>query len=195
MIQADYPNYYEALQISPRADHETIERVFRHLAKRLHPDNPETGNTERFTLVLDAYRVLSDPEQRARYDAAFDRVQQEHWRVFDQSAATSDISADRQVRDAILSILYTARRADPHHPGLGMVNLEQILDCPEELMAFHIWYLRENRWIERLDNGLFAITASGVDQVLKGGGPIRQGVHLLKPSSGPEVLEPLPMTA
>jgi curved DNA-binding protein CbpA len=40
------PDHYEALQLSPRADRDTIERVFRHLAKRLHPDNPQTGDAE-----------------------------------------------------------------------------------------------------------------------------------------------------
>jgi len=36
------PDYYEFLQISPNAEGETIQRVYRFLATRLHPDNPET---------------------------------------------------------------------------------------------------------------------------------------------------------
>ena len=32
-------DYYEVLQVSRNADFETIERVFRLLAKRYHPDN------------------------------------------------------------------------------------------------------------------------------------------------------------
>ncbi|MEO7964396.1 MAG: J domain-containing protein, partial [Gemmatimonadaceae bacterium] len=39
MTSAPLPDHYETLQVSPRADQETIERVFRHLAKRYHPDN------------------------------------------------------------------------------------------------------------------------------------------------------------
>ena len=42
------PDHYEALQVSPRADGDTIDRVFRHLAKRLHPDNQESGDAEIF---------------------------------------------------------------------------------------------------------------------------------------------------
>ena len=62
---------YEVLQISPSADLETIQRVYRLLALRYHPDNKETGNPSEFELVLKAYRVLSDPETRASYDSEY----------------------------------------------------------------------------------------------------------------------------
>ena len=42
------PDYYELLQVSPRADQETIERVFRHLARRYHPDTRDSGNAAKF---------------------------------------------------------------------------------------------------------------------------------------------------
>jgi hypothetical protein len=57
-----------------------------------------------------------------------------------------------------------------------MVHLENVLGCPEQHLKFHIWYLRENGWVYRLENGLLAITASGVDRVLDEGGP---GSHRL----------------
>jgi curved DNA-binding protein CbpA len=44
MPDTPLPDYYEILQVSPLADSETIERVFRHLAKRYHPDNQESGD-------------------------------------------------------------------------------------------------------------------------------------------------------
>ena len=44
-------DYYEFLQISPNADAETIHRVYRFLAARLHPDNNETGHEENFRLL------------------------------------------------------------------------------------------------------------------------------------------------
>jgi curved DNA-binding protein CbpA len=37
---AEAVDYYEFLQISPNADADTIHRVYRFLAARLHPDNP-----------------------------------------------------------------------------------------------------------------------------------------------------------
>jgi hypothetical protein len=59
---------YEVLQLSPNADGETISRVYRLLAARYHPDNRETGDSEKFLRLSQAYQILSDPEKRARYD-------------------------------------------------------------------------------------------------------------------------------
>ncbi len=52
---------YEILQLSPNADGETISRVYRLLAARYHPDNRETGNSEKFLRLSEAYQILSDP--------------------------------------------------------------------------------------------------------------------------------------
>ena len=62
-------DYYEFLQISPHADADTIRRVYRFLAARLHPDNHATGHVDNFRLLKAAYDVLSDPRRRAEYDA------------------------------------------------------------------------------------------------------------------------------
>ena len=62
---------YEAMQLSPHADAETISRVYRLLAARYHPDNRETGNSQKFLRLSGAYQILSDPEKRARYDAGY----------------------------------------------------------------------------------------------------------------------------
>jgi DnaJ domain len=59
---------YEVLQLSPNADAETISRVYRMLASRFHPDNTDTGNSEKFIRLCEAHQILSDPEKRARYD-------------------------------------------------------------------------------------------------------------------------------
>src|SRR5258705_11566296 len=53
-------DYYEVLQVSTSAEPETINRVFRLLAQRFHPDNQTTGNEDRFRVILEAYNVLSD---------------------------------------------------------------------------------------------------------------------------------------
>ena len=186
-------DYYETLQVSPHADVDTIQRVFRHLAKRYHPDNAESGHPERFRELAEAFEVLSDPEQRARYDVKHAERTQRAWRVFDQDSALNDVETDRHIRASLLAILYTARRADSERPGLGEVDLERMLGCPETHMRFHIWYLKENGLVKRMDNGMLAITAAGVDVVLNDGGPVRRGVHLL--DSGEEAPKAKPEQA
>lgn len=82
MGQEVFIDYYEILQLSPRADQETIERIYRLLAKRYHPDNRQTGNAERFDELTKAYRVLSNPEKRAGYDAKYEAGNAHQWSVF-----------------------------------------------------------------------------------------------------------------
>jgi curved DNA-binding protein len=62
-------DYYEALGVGREADASEIQRAFRTLARRLHPDvNHDPGAEDRFKEINEAYSVLSDPDQRARYD-------------------------------------------------------------------------------------------------------------------------------
>jgi curved DNA-binding protein len=63
-------DYYEVLGVPPNASQEELQAAFRRLARGLHPDvNKDPSAEERFKEVGEAYRVLSDPEDRARYDA------------------------------------------------------------------------------------------------------------------------------
>lgn len=174
---------YELLQVSPRADTDTIHRVFRHLAKRFHPDNGESGNAQRFATLMEAFEILSDPAQRAKYDARYEQAREARWRIFTQKSAANDVAADRRIRLAVLSALYTARRNDSDRPGIGIIHLERLLDCPEEHLKFHIWYLRENGWVTRLEDGTLAITAAGVDRVIDLGGPASDAMNRL--NAGP----------
>ncbi len=61
--------FYETMMLSPKADRELIGVVYRHLAKRFHPDmDPSPAAAARMAQLNEAYAVLSDPTQRARYD-------------------------------------------------------------------------------------------------------------------------------
>jgi len=184
MSDQDQIDHYEVLQVSPRADGETIERVFRHLAKRLHPDNNHSGDVEHFSQLVASYRVLSDPETRARYDAGYQDLRRRSWQLFDQTAATSRVEADRRIRLGILTLLYQSRRRDVDRPGVGELELERILDCPAEVLRFHLWYMKESGWVKRLDTGLLAITHHGVNRLHEEEIPWEKGTHRLNPAPG-----------
>ena len=87
MPAGPFVDYYETLQISPNADQDTVHRVYRLLAQRFHPDNRDTGNTEIFRQLTEAYQALSDPERRAGYDVHHREARRLTWKIFDQSNA------------------------------------------------------------------------------------------------------------
>jgi Ca-activated chloride channel family protein len=71
------PDFYAILGISPQATAEAAKSAFRQLARQYHPDmRPNDPNAaEHFRLIYQAYKVLTTPEQRVRYDQA--RAQQQ----------------------------------------------------------------------------------------------------------------------
>jgi len=65
-----YVDYYQTLGVARDATQEQINKAFRSLAKKFHPDvNKSPGAEERFKQASEAYEVLKDPEKRKKYDA------------------------------------------------------------------------------------------------------------------------------
>jgi curved DNA-binding protein CbpA len=180
MPNSELKDHYEALQVSPRADRDTIERVFRYLANRYHPDNRETGDVERFTEIVDAYEILSSAVKRAQYDLGYESVREARWKLFNHESAAANVDNDGRLRVALMSILYIVRRNNPTEPGVGTMELERLLECPEAVLKFHTWYLKENNWISRLETGYLAITALGVDKLFELGGPGQSVIPVIR---------------
>ena len=164
---ATFTDYYEILQLNQNADQETIERVYRLLAKKYHPDSVRSGDVEKFRKVTEAFRVLSDPVKRAGYDATYEKERSERLQVFYGQSDLQDSQEDKKIQTGILSLLYSARRRDATNPGVSMYELERLLRTPEKHLEFYLWYLKEKGWIQRTENGQFAITANGVDEAME----------------------------
>ena len=83
---APQPSHYEILQVSPQASLEVIRAAFRTLARSNHPDiNRSPRSSERMRQINVAYRTLSDPTQRAAYDAQQARANRALQRVTPRS--------------------------------------------------------------------------------------------------------------
>jgi DnaJ-class molecular chaperone len=77
------------LQVSRDAEPEVIEKAYKALSLKYHPDVARDGRAEeatrRMQRINEAYRVLSDPAARGRYDltlAAEDRGGGSGWERF-----------------------------------------------------------------------------------------------------------------
>jgi len=176
----EFVDYYEMLQISPNAQLQTIQRVFKMLAMRYHPDNPETGETNRFVRLTRAYETLSDTAQRAEYDAMYVKYQQKPAKIFETKEFELGVDGESNRRMGILCLLYARRRTDPDSPGISMYELEGTMAFAREHLMFALWYLREQELARMDHSGDFAVTGKGVDFVEKNLPENRLMYHLLK---------------
>ncbi len=172
-------DHYEALQISANAEPDTIHRVYRLLAQRLHPDNKESGDDARFRSITEAYQILSDPERRAQYDIEYERRRRQRWQLASQSAhADNDFEAERIARITVLEVLYARRRTEPYDPSVTQFDLEALTGKPREHLEFTIWFLMQKKFISRTDGMAITITADGVEFIEQNYQATRQRLRL-----------------
>jgi hypothetical protein len=162
---ADETDWYEVMQIGPQADAETVHRVYRIMAARFHPDNPQTGDIETFLLLTSAYDVLSNPEKRQAYDAARAKRDGGPNPIFELKDFVDGVKGELNRRLGVLSLLYNQRRMDPDHPSVSLLEMERRMAFPREFLAFTMWYLRCKNFVTMADNSDFALTAEGADYV------------------------------
>jgi DnaJ-class molecular chaperone len=69
-----FRTHYDVLGVSTTADANTIRSAFYNLARQIHPDKRMSSSLETaendFTIIHNAYSVLSDEHQRREYDFA-----------------------------------------------------------------------------------------------------------------------------
>jgi DnaJ-class molecular chaperone len=134
---------YTILGVKKESSQEEIQKAYRQLAKKLHPDlNPGNKEAEeQFKAVSAAYDLLGDAEKRARFDrgeidaSGAERPQQRYYRDFaDHGGYSSDAGyADFEDTDDILSHMFgrggraniRMRGSDAHY-GLALDFLDAI---------------------------------------------------------------------
>ena len=158
-------DYYELLQISPNAEMETIQRVYKLLAARHHPDNTETGDLDKFLTLKRAFETLTNPGLRGEYDALYQQRNTAPIEIFELKEFSIGIEGEANRRLGILCLLYTRRRSNPEDPGLSMLEFESKMQVPREHLMFTMWYLREHNCLRQDEASDYVITGDGVDYV------------------------------
>jgi len=92
-------NLYALLGVKLEASQDELRASFRSLSKRFHPDTtelPAAEASERFRALQDAMAVLSDPEQRRKYDSSLNDL------FIDSSKDSSKISNKVSIQQTII---------------------------------------------------------------------------------------------
>lgn len=190
-------DYYELLQVDRDAHPTIIRYAYRFLAAMYHPDNGETGNADKFRIVSEAWKTLSDEGKRLAYDMSLGAKEQSAPSTQQTQTKSTEFGRSSlpntpktgitwnevELRLAILQVLLTARRQNPKTGGasgkmmMDCLNIENIGE-----IEFALWYMRENGFIE-MGERVFMITAKGVDylteklsrtEVLGGGNAVEE---------------------
>ena len=157
-------DYYEILRIGPLADEETIERIYRTLADRFHPDNPSTGDPGTFLRLTEAYETLSNPIRRAKYNLLRQRTRAERFWLRGREFFDGVRGAQNR-RLALLCLLYRRRISAHEAPGFSILDLEGLTGCTREELVYALWYLCEKKWAAIGDLTAYSITVDGFDVV------------------------------
>ncbi|HEY5970985.1 MAG TPA: DnaJ C-terminal domain-containing protein [Pseudoxanthomonas sp.] len=124
-------NPYADLGVDATASLDEIKKAYRRLARKLHPDlNPgDKASEEKFKDVSNAYRLLSDPEKRRRFDAGeidetgAERPQHNYYRDYADSDRAHAYSSDAgysdfaEGDDPFAELLRRSAQARANRPG------------------------------------------------------------------------------
>lgn len=74
----DNKNYYEILEIDKNASKEIMDKAYKLLVKKYHPDLQEGEKKDEYEKIIkrinEAYEVLSDQEKRKEYDVSLEET-------------------------------------------------------------------------------------------------------------------------
>ena len=156
-------DYYEFLQISPHADADTIYRVYRYLAGRLHPDNPDSGDSEMFRLLKIAFDICRVDRET---DTTVLPAGVRRSRPLSVAIGFMDsVEGEMNRRIAVLAVLYFKRRANPRIPEVSLAEIQRRLGFPARLSGLHHLVPVKKGYFTKAHNSDFTLTAEGVDYI------------------------------
>lgn len=160
-----FQDHYIVLGVEPSADSETIQSAYSKLAQKLHPNNAETGNKEKFDALNLAFEVLSDAGLRASFDQVKGIDRDAGAPKFAGSEFFRALEHGANVRAAMLCLLYDRRRVKPTKPTLSLKQIEAMLDVTQEELSLALWYLKQRGMVTTDDKSTMQISVDGIDHL------------------------------
>jgi curved DNA-binding protein CbpA len=192
-LAGKFQDHYAILGIDPKASSDSLQNAYAKLAQKYHPDNPETGDFDKFESINLAYEVLSDPDLRREFNK-LKGLDQQTAAKFSGLPFFDDLSRGIDLRVALLCLLCDRRRNRPFTPSLALRQLEMMLETTNEELSFALWYLKQRGYVISDDKSSLQITVEGLD-LLESNRPTPERVmELIKPDaveSGTSASEPL----
>lgn len=150
------PDYHDVLRAGASGHFEKVEKLYRALAFRYHPDNGETGDSEVFLRMKEAFRILS-PTQRHEPDITLSRPA-------GAFCSHEMYREHRSRRLAVLSTLYRRRADDCRNAAISADDLQTQTGIETDQMGFVLWYLLEKGAVTVGGySSDYAISAAGID--------------------------------
>ncbi len=146
-------NYYEVLGVGMHAGADEIRVAFRRLARERHPDRFQ-GSAKRdaeteFQAITEAYNILSDTEQRRRYDQSL------------AGSGPQELTSPREVARALLAKAVSLMKVGDHVRA-DQFFAQAIAHDPQNAKAFHLYGMFLAQQAGRVEDALRRL-----DQALK----------------------------
>ena len=150
------PDHHALLRAGVAGDLAGLDRLYRGLALRYHPDNCDTGNAEIFLRIKEAYRILA-PSQPNQED-------QEIAKPLKTIGLQAQLRGLKDKRLEVLGLLCQRRVTDYRNAYISPGELESLTGMAANEIGFILWYLQNKGAVTLSDNTPgYTITAGGVD--------------------------------
>ena len=101
-------NYYEVLEVSHSASQEVIEKAYKALAKKYHPDLQDgidkTYAEQKMKELNEAYDVISNQEKRKSYDFELEKLEREKLVNSQQEIKQTNSNEEKYTQSDVTSI-------------------------------------------------------------------------------------------
>lgn len=151
------PDYHELLRagMDGDLDHSGLDRLYRSLAARYHPDKGDSGNSETFLRIAQAYQILS--ASQVQVESGLTKPAQGF-------AWQERLRNLKDKKAAILGLLCDRRISDYRNATVSESELESLTGLTSNEVGFILWYLREKGAVTLIGHSSdHAISAAGID--------------------------------